>query len=174
MNNRHQNIPDAEIDRMVRDYFDCTLSTSEERRLAQRLAEMPDSSLTGERREALAAMSLAHMVTKGASNGHLKPSSTGRNTARSRWFAGAAATVALLISGILGFRHFTSETDISVCYAYVGGNIVTDHADIADMLAAQLADMAEADERMNRSVEDEMAELAAAIDNFHNDKASNL
>lgn len=165
--NKDHDIIISELDLKVQAYFDCMLSIEEERRLALMLASLPDEMLTGVRREALAAMSLAAAARKRSGAETKGRKSAGRRT----WLlaASAAAVAALLVIPKVWKSGGGDE-----CYAYVGGRLITDSEDITRLMMIQFDDMAEADAQMQISIEEELAEMGTAIDNFYNEIPLNL
>lgn len=166
--NRNHDISDSELDRMVEAYFDCTLTAAEERELGVRLAALSEDRLTGDRREALAGISLAAMARRRqrADAGKSK-----RSRIRTWTFAAAAAVAAVLL---VVAQLWSTPDRGNECYAYVDGCLITDDEAIMHLMASQIDDMADADERMRISIENELSEMGTAIDNFYNEIPLNL
>lgn len=140
--NRINDISDTQLDSMVSAYFDCSLTAAEERELGVRLAALSEDRLTGDRREALAGISLAAMERRWAQG---KPADARHAVhpalKKAAWLAVAAAAVAAMIAMP---RIWKVSNRGNECYAYVDGHLVTDKADISRMVELQMADMAEA------------------------------
>lgn len=140
--NDNRNIQEAELDRKVQAYFDCMLTAGEERDLGVRLAALSEDRLTGDRREALAAISLATVEHRRAPEKQAYARRAAHPVRKKTiWFAAAAAAVVAMIAMP---RIWMSDNSGDECYAYVDGHLVTDKAVISRMVEMQMADMAEA------------------------------
>lgn len=191
--NRIHNISDHELDRMIRDYFDCNLTATEEFRLALYLASLPDEDLTELQREALAVMCASHIAAKRQNKPHARRSSERNRKPYLLRFAGVAAAICTLfaIAAIIHTRSFKDSVqeiviaDSSVsskstslpdneCYAYVDGSLVTDADIISDLVKNQLLDLEAAKTMADQCFFDKIEDLAYAIDKYNSSNSPGI
>lgn len=135
-----------QLEAMIEQYFDCTLSDDDERRLRRELATTPHrSQAIDEARFTMGFLSMGmsrSQASRQAATRHGKP-----------WMrlAAAAAVLALVVSaGLYVVRMATTPPD--ACYAWVNGHKVSDDKVVMRMIQSDFDDI----DRASSSIDDHM------------------
>lgn len=147
-----------QLEAMIEQYFDCTLSDDDERRLRRELASTTFSS---------AAIDEARFTMGFLSMGMAR-SQASREPAQ-RWHkpwmrvAAAAATVALVVSaGLYVTRMATAPRD--ECYAWVNGHKVSDDKVVMRMIQSDFDDIDRASSSIDDHMMQQLQSMGQAID----------
>lgn len=140
-----------ELEEMIEAYFDCTLTELQEQRLKQELAT---TSLTSPAiSEARAVMGLTSTAMEAHRRSMVRHS-------RHHWLAVAASIAIVAVSGLGLMVH---QQQANSCVAWVGGQQVTDDAQVMNLLHADLKQVGTAAQGVDQNIEQQLGDLGAAI-----------